>query len=325
MPFLHSRRNFLTNLAATGTLSCFASHLTHAANANDAISSSISSMCLPPFRYSLNFGTLIGFNLPIEEEVDVAAKAGYDAIEPWSRKIDDYIKRGGKLSDLRKRIADHGLAVAGCCSFSSWIVDDDAKRADGLESMKREMGQLREIGGTAIAATAAGATDKRLDQFSTLGKRYATILEMGASAEIVPQLEIWGSSATMSNLADVMAIAIHSERQDAQFLLDVFHLYRGGSSFDSLALFSGRSLTCFHLNDYPAANPENLKDKDRVYPGDGVAPLKDIFSILRQINFSGFLSFEVFNPDYWKTNDPLLVAKTGLDKMRQITEGTVKK
>ena len=36
-----------------------------------------------PFTYSLNMGTMIGFKLPLVEEFEIAAKAGYRSIEPW--------------------------------------------------------------------------------------------------------------------------------------------------------------------------------------------------------------------------------------------------
>ena len=54
----------------------------------------------------------------------------------------------------------------------------------------------------------------------------------------------------------------------------------------------------------------------RVYTGDGVAPLAQIMNIFREIGFSGALSLELFNRDYW-AKDPLEVARTGLEKMKQ--------
>jgi sugar phosphate isomerase/epimerase len=58
-------------------------------------------------------------------------------------------------------------------------------------------------------------------------------------------------------------------------------------------------------------------DADRVFPGDGIAPLKEVFTTLKQANYTGYLSLELFNREYWK-QDPLEVAKTGLTKMKQL-------
>jgi sugar phosphate isomerase/epimerase len=273
----------------------------------------------PSFRYSLNFGTLRGFRLPLEEEIKIAAKAGYDAVEPWVRELDDYQKNGGKFSDIRKMLDDSGLAVAGGIAFFQWLTEDKVQREKGLEQMKRDMDLCASIGGNRIAATASGATNQRLDNFAVLGERYREILETGEQTAVIPQLEVWGKSQTMNCLADVLAIAAHSGHPKAEILLDVFHLFRGGTQFDSLSLVHGKKMTNFHFNDYPAQPPrEQQEDKDRIYPGDGAAPLKKIIRILQTIGFNGFLSFEVFNQSYWASGDPLQVAKTGLEKMKAI-------
>ena len=60
-------------------------------------------------------------------------------------------------------------------------------------------------------------------------------------------------------------------------------------------------------------NPNRVMD--RVFPGDGIAPLPQVIRDLRSLGFSGTLSLELFNPEYWK-QDAFLVAKTGLRKLK---------
>ena len=59
-----------------------------------------------PFRFCLNTSTIRGQKVPLEQEVDLASEVGYDAIEPWIREIDEYVKAGGSLPDLAE--ADPG-------------------------------------------------------------------------------------------------------------------------------------------------------------------------------------------------------------------------
>ena len=74
----------------------------------------------------------------------------------------------------------------------------------------------------------------------------------------------------------------------------------------------------FHLNDYPADPPrETITDRDRVFPGDGIAPLTQILRDLHANGNRAVLSLELFNPTYWK-QDPLTVAKAGLAKMKAV-------
>jgi len=69
-------------------------------------------------RYCLNASTVMGQKLPLEEFVDLAAKAGYQGIEPWTRDIQAYVDAGKSLPDLAKRIADHGLRVESTIGFA---------------------------------------------------------------------------------------------------------------------------------------------------------------------------------------------------------------
>ncbi len=271
------------------------------------------------FRYCLNTSTLRGQKLPLVDLVGIASKAGYTGIEPWIGEINAHVEQGGSLKDLKKQIADSGLTVESAIGFSNWIVDDDAKRSAALEQAKREMDLVRQIGGTRIAAPPAGATQQENFDLMAAAQRYRALLELGQTMGVTPQLELWGFSKTLSRLGELAHVAIESGHPDACIMPDVYHIYKGGSDFEGLNLFNGKQIHVFHMNDYPAKPPrEKINDAARVYPGDGVAPLAQIFKTLRSIGFHGVLSLELFNPNYWK-QDPLTVAQTGIEKMRQTT------
>lgn len=270
-------------------------------------------------RFALNTGTLLGYNLSIEEEIDITAKAGYDGIEIWLMRVEKYLEEGKLLADLQKRIEDSGLTVEGAIGFAPWIVDDDAARAHGVEQMKRDMGRLAQIGCRCIAAPASGATDKRIDDLEACGERYRVILEIGRQEGVTPLLEQWGPSATLSRLSDVAAIAVAAKHPDASLLLDAYHLYKGGNDYVSLMQLNGRSMKVFHLNDYPADPPrERIADKDRVFPGNGICPFDVLLPTLDAIGFEGAFSLELFNRKYQQDYSPLELAKIGLEKMQGI-------
>jgi sugar phosphate isomerase/epimerase len=269
-----------------------------------------------PFRYCLNTSTIRGQELSLVEKVEIAAKAGYSGIEPWINEIDQHVAGGGTLKDLRKRIADLGLTVESAIGFPEWIVDDDGRRAKGMEEARRCMGLMQELGGARLAAPAAGATDQTDLNLLKAAERYRALLELGEQFGVVPLVEVWGFSKTLQRLGEATLVAIESNHPKASILPDIYHLYRGGSDFHGLKLLTGSAIPLFHVNDYPAAPPRaQLTDGHRVYPGDGVAPLASVFRDLNAIGFRGALSLELFNKEYWK-QDPLLVARTGLEKTR---------
>ena len=272
------------------------------------------------FRYCLNTSTIRGQKLGLDKEVEIAAKAGYDGIEPWIREIEAYRQAGGSLKDLNKRIRDLGLTVESAIGFARWIVDDDHVRTKGLEQAKRDMDLVRQIGGERIAAPPAGATSQtNLDLFKA-AERYRALLELGDQMGVVPQVEVWGFSKSLSRLGEAVFVAIESGHPKACVLPDVYHIYKGGSDFAGLKLLSGQAVHVFHVNDYPADPPrDKISDAHRVYPGDGAAPLDAIFQTLRDNGFKGALSLELFNRQYWK-QDALTVAKNGLEKTRSAVQ-----
>ena len=267
------------------------------------------------FDYCLNTATIRGHKLGIVEEVRIASEAGYGAIEPWIDSIRAYESSGGSVDDLRQRIEDAGLKVPGAIGFAPWIVDDDDERAAGLEEARRDMDLARRIGATGLAAPPAGATGPV--DLHAAADRYRALIEVGEPLGVVPQVEFWGHAPALSRLGEAVLVAVASGHRQACILADVFHMYKGGSSFAGLRLLGPETVAMFHVNDYPAEPlRETITDAERVYTGDGVAPLGPILRDLDHIGFHGWLSVELFNPDYY-AQPPDAVAREGLEKLRQ--------
>ena len=315
MPHFFSRRQVLAGCGASLAAAGYPGH--PLAGRGSAQAADQPGPPAQPFRYCLNMATLQGFKLPLERQVEVAAQAGFRSIEPWLRDLEAHLQAGKSLSDLKRRIDDLGLAVEDAIGFATWLVDDDAQRRAGLEELKRDMERLAQLGCRRIAAPPAGAYNTPGIDLQKIAGRYRTVLELGRQMGVVPQLEIWGGSKTMHTVSEAAFVATAADHPDASILLDLFHLYKGGSGFACLRVLSGGALGIFHMNDYPAQPPrETVTDADRVYPGDGIAPLDTVLRNLRDIGFRGPLSLELFNRRYWQQHDPLTVARTGLEKLR---------
>ena len=277
-----------------------------------------------PFRFCFNTSTIRKHELPLPDLCRLAAAAGYDAIEPWMSEIERFVAEGGNLLDLRSELLDMGLSVESAIGFFDWISDDDQKRRVGLDQARHDMELLTRLGGRRIAAPPFGAHmpgSPRIDLLAA-AERYHTLLTVAEDFPVVPMVEVWGFSANLNRLGEAALIAIECGHPDACILSDVYHLYKGGSPVDGLLLLSGNRLPVFHVNDYPEIPPAQITDADRVYPGDGIAPLRRILRNLDYAGFRGFLSLELFNEQYDK-EDPLLVAKTGLEKLKRVVEDSL--
>lgn len=311
MPLPLDRRHFLTATGAALSTALLAEPFT--ATAEEPSDEA-------PFDFCLNMSTIRGQKLSLPQQVDVAAKAGYSAIEPWMRELQQFVDGGGNAKDLGKRIADAGLTVESAIGFATWIVDDKEQRAKGYETAKRDMELLRDIGGKRIAAPPVGATQQTDLNLFAAAERYHKLLDIGDSIGVVPELELWGFSKSMSRLGELAFVATECGHPSACVLPDVYHIYKGGSDFEGLGMIEGSKIHVFHMNDYPGEPPrDKIGDADRVYPGDGIAPLRKILRTLRDNGARCMLSLELFNRSYWE-QDALSVCQTGLAKMRTAVE-----
>jgi len=303
-----SRRDTLKNLAIITGGAVFLPKTSIAAKKSETHS----------FSYCLNTSTISGQKVGFLKEFEITAKAGYDGIEIWIRDLQKYMDEGGSLKDLKKYIDDLGLRVENAIGFAQWIVDNESTRNAGIDQLKKEMDMMAQIGCKRIAAPPAGAYDKQFANLFEIGKRYRTILEIGDTTGVTPNLEFWGSSASLYHISQAMFVATAANHPKACILPDVYHMYRGGSGYDSLKLISGKAIEIFHFNDFVANIPrEKQTDSDRVYPGDGAAPYKEIITDLYRAGGKKVFSLELFNKNYWE-KDALEVAKTGLNKMKNL-------
>jgi 2-keto-myo-inositol isomerase len=298
-----SRRNALSSLAlgALGT----------------SVPSSLAAKDLSTpaeFSYCLNTSTISAKNLGLLAYVKIASSAGYDGIEVWVSDVQAALNAGHSTSELKSYIEDHGLKVENAIGFAPWMAGGE----EGFEQMEQEMDLLAGIACHRIAAPPAGLpADKALDLFAT-GEKYAKLLDLGRKTTVMPQLEFWGSSPVLWHLGQVLMIAAVANDPGARILPDVYHMFRGGSGFNALKMLKGELIEVFHMNDYPASKArEDQGDSDRVYPGDGAAPMYQILRDLKNMGGEKVLSLELFNRTYWE-EDPLKVAKTGLLKMQAL-------
>jgi 2-keto-myo-inositol isomerase len=273
------------------------------------------------FKYSLNMSTIRGQKLGFIKELQIAAKAGFTSVEIWLDTFQAYLYSGGSTSEAKKIIADLGITVENAIGFAKWIIDDESTRKAALTQLQHEMDLLAQIGCHRIAAPPSGATGLPLIDLNVITDRYRTILQMGDQSGVVPMVEMWGSSHNLKKISQVLYVATESEHKNALVLLDAFHIYKGGSSLESLPFVGKSAIEVFHINDYPAGiAPEKVSEPDRIFPGDGIAPLKQILQIIKNPDKPVVISLEVFNESYYK-QDALLVAKTGLAKMKAVAEG----
>jgi 2-keto-myo-inositol isomerase len=273
-----------------------------------------------PVRISLNTSTISAYELPVDKQIDRVAGAGFDGIELWMRDITSYLDSGGKIEALREKLQSGSLVLENIIGFAAWCSDDAEERMKAIGQLRKEMVITAGLGGKYIAAPVLGIDALDPTKFDDYAERYNAILELEGETGVTPILEIWGAGA-LNNLADCAHIVIGTGHPKATMLLDFYHLYRGGSDWDTLDCLNGKRLPVIHMNDYPAEPARSeLTDAHRVLPGEGICPYRDILPKLYKSGFRGGLSVELFNREYWASMDAETMLKNSYEKTVAVVE-----
>ncbi len=291
-----SRRNALkTGLAASLGL---ASGLAFARETNRQPGRPIAKHDLP-FRVSLNTSTLMAYQLPVDRQIELIAAAGFDGTELWMRDIQAYLEQGGTRADLKDKLEAGNLVLENIIGFSQWCNDDAAERRKALDQLHGEMEIIADLGGKFIATPVMGISALDPAKFDEYAARYLAILELGDETGVTPLLELWGMGA-LHRVSDCAQITIATGHPKAAMLLDIYHVHRGGNTWNTVDVLNGGRLPVIHMNDYPATPAFNeLTDADRVLPGEGSCSFDTVIPRLYKAGFRGGFSVELFNPGYW--------------------------
>lgn len=316
-----SRRDLFKSTALTGVAAA------SLASTGCATSPSETSQATPkryqngrsPWPICLDFATIRPSST--EDKVRIAAEAGYDAIEPWEGDLNKFEQAGGDLKDLGKQIKDMGLFVPSVIGLWGAIPATREAFDKSLEATRRRMRQAADVGAEHIQVVPQ--PKRPLDQFDPkwAADRYRELIEIGINDYgIKPALVFVEFLPGVKRMGQAAAIAIDADHPEAKIIPDVFHMLIGDSGFNGLKHMKGDFFAIFQFNDAPKGMAvADMKDKDRVYPGDGILPLPDILRDLKATGYTGCLSLELYNPSYW-AQDHLDVAKTGLEKTLKVIE-----
>jgi 2-keto-myo-inositol isomerase len=266
------------------------------------------------FLYCLNSSTIKP--TPILDKIRIAGESGYAAIELWHDDVDAYLAGGGKLADLRKALADHGLTVPTTIYLKGWFETSGPEHVRALEECKRRMHQAAELGAIhVISGPPGGKADH--DQGA---RNYRELLELGLGIGVKPAMEYLGFVDDINTIEAAAEIVEKAGHPQGTVIHDPFHIFRGGGSFDSLLKVPAERIAICHFNDAPTQPPRAQQhDKDRVLPGDGHLDLRRMVRLLKQVGYNRWLSLELFREDLW-AQDPADVARRGLAKMRAVVE-----
>ena len=97
--------------------------------------------------------------------------------------------------------------------------------------------------------------------------------------------------------------------------LDIWHWYHAGGTIADILSAGKDHIVTVHFNDSPKLPPDQIRDNERLMPGEGVIDTTGFLHALKKIGYADALSVEVFGRGL-KDMTPEEGARLGLEKGR---------
>jgi 2-keto-myo-inositol isomerase len=270
---------------------------------------------LSPWPVCLDTATIRPASL--KDKIKIAAKAGYDAIEPWDGELQEFEAKGGNLKDLGKEIRDLGLFVPSVIGLWNALPPTQELFDQSLKDTRNRMRMAAAIGAEHIQ-TIPNTAGEPFNQ-KWIAARYKDIIEIGLKEYNIHPALVFVKYQPVKTMGQAMGIALDANHPKAMIIPDTYHMYISEGNFEGLKIMNGNAIAIFQFSDVPATPSAiaDLGDEHRVYPGDGILDLPQIFRDLKATGYKGCVSLELYNPGYWK-QDLQTVAETGLRKSLEV-------
>ncbi len=265
----------------------------------------------------LGFNGATTMTSPFETDVKIAGAAGYDVLEITATKLDKYLQTH-TIQDAHKLIDAAKLKTHAINSIEQINSRDAAMRQKVLARTREISEWCKVLKCPWIIAvpgpTPPGATWEEI--------RDETIAILRAMNDISAPLGVklafeflgfpWCSVQRVDQAWEIVSTL---NLPTVGMVIDTCHFFAGGSTIESIMPIDAKKLAVFHINDVEKMPREYIEDANRLFPGDGVIPLKEIVRAIRSIGYRGVASVEIFRPEYWK-RPPLGVAKEAFRKSK---------
>ena len=240
-------------------------------------------------------------NSPFEKDIEDYAAGQCEAIEVWFTKLETYLETHS-LDDVRSLLAEHRVTLP-VASFQGglFISQGDARReAWSLFQRRLELCRELEIKTIVAACDLFGPLNDQDIERAYVSLEQAAQLAVDHGGRIA--LEFQSRAALGNNLLTAAGMVARVNHPGLGLCLDTFHYYVGPSQTEDLACLSKENLFHVQFSDLADTPREFATDADRILPGDGDIPLEPIVARMGEIQYDGYVSVEVLNPQLWQVS-----------------------
>ena len=253
---------------------------------------------------------------PLRETLQAARAGGWNGVE--LRRVDFLRSRQHGMSDdeVVALVKGSGLVTA-CVGTETGLLF-----AEGAES-ERLFGVLEETCRNAAALDCPLlmlAPGQNTGTLETAGANFRRVGEVVSRYGLRIALEFNSVHPVIDSLAAGRKVVEYADHPACGLLLDAYHLEKCGDGGRSFADMPAEEIFAFQFSDVPhdaVRSSAGAAATDRLPPGAGRVRWADVFGLLRDKQYSGYLSYEGPNPAAW-ARSPVEVAREAAVATRRV-------
>ncbi len=234
------------------------------------------------------------------------ARAGIRYVELTDNMLDGFLATD-TLPAARRLLDDLGLEPVSAAAVlpDMWIPGPD--RAASLETWRLRCEQFAVLGLERIYCPSITGRPVTNDDFDATPAAIREVGDITASFGLEAMIEFARTSTHLSTLPTTLNVIRAADHDSVRPMLDFFHFWSGLSKLSDLQMLEPGELAHAHFQDLAPGPRELINNDSRLIPGDGIAPVVEIVSTLREKGYTGALSVELFRAEL-VNGDPFEIA-----------------
>lgn len=261
----------------------------------------------------------------VEEDIKLCGKYGYDSIELRLDMLQDYLEKH-TVHDLKTLLKKNGVKPFALNSIENINFQTDEQWQDLLALFTFGCRIAQEIGNPYIIVVPTMADDVcRKNEKEVLEDSVIVLNELADIAApygVKLSFEPIGDKRWCCNsIRQALEIVDAVGRDDVGLTVDCINVYMHDkcSDIDMIRQIPKEKLFVFHLNDCEDLPLGILDHCNRIMPGEGVIPIKEIIDAVEAVGYDGPACLELFRPEYWEM-DPESVIEMGKESWEKYSE-----
>lgn len=252
---------------------------------------------------------------PFEDALAAAKGGGFDAVELRRVDFKRARERGLSNTELLGRLRTKGLPVSAVGCEYGWTFAAEGDR-DRLFASLEEACERAVMLDCATVMSGIGPGAASLEQGVANIRRAGEIV---ARHGLRLALEYQFQHPVVSRLEILRELIARAGQKSVGLLLDAYHLQRGGRPGRGFEEVPGSEIFYVQYSDVPDAPPNAVPPVDRLAPGKGVVRWNELFRLLAEKGYDGWVSYEAPNPAHW-ARPAVEVAREGAEATQRALE-----